>query len=64
MEESKSVPDWEITEQYFRLFEQTIRRAPQYWLWTHNRWKRDLEGLKQYNATVNKTHNRTENAKE
>ena len=64
VEESKSVPDWEITEQYFRLFEQTIRRAPQYWLWTHNRWKRDLEGLKQYNATVNKTHNRTENAKE
>lgn len=59
-EESKNVPDWEITEQYFRLFEQTIRRAPQYWLWTHNRWKRDLKGLKEYNATVNKTHNRSE----
>lgn len=64
VEESKSVPDWEITEQYFRLFEQTIRRAPQYWLWTHNRWKRDLEGLKRYNATVNKTHNRSENTQE
>lgn len=64
VEESKNVPDWAITEQYFRLFEQTIRRAPQYWLWTHNRWKRNLEGLKRYNATVNKTHNRIGNAKE
>ncbi|MBO7628692.1 MAG: lysophospholipid acyltransferase family protein [Bacteroidales bacterium] len=64
VEESKNVPDWAITEQYFRLFEQTIRRAPQYWLWTHNRWKRNLEGLKRYHATVNKTHNRIGNAKE
>ena len=64
VEESKNVPDWAITEQYFRLFKQTIRRAPQYWLWTHNRWKRNLEGLKRYNATVNKTHNRIGNAKE
>lgn len=64
VEKSKEVPDWEITEKYFRLVEENILRAPEYWLWTHNRWKRNLEGLKQYNATVNKTHNRSDNSKE
>ncbi len=32
--------DYQLTEMYIRALEQTIRRAPQYWLWTHNRWKR------------------------
>lgn len=64
VEKSSEVPDWEITEQYFRLVEKNIGRAPEFWLWTHNRWKRNLEGLKQYNATVNKTHNRSENHQE
>lgn len=32
--------EFEITEMYFRELEKTIRRTPQYWLWTHNRWKR------------------------
>ena len=31
------------TKEYFRLLEQSIRRAPQYWLWSHNRWKRTRE---------------------
>ena len=35
--------EYEITDAYFRLLEQTIRREPQYWLWTHNRWKRTRE---------------------
>lgn len=29
----------EITEKYCRLLEQTIQNAPQYWLWSHRRWK-------------------------
>lgn len=29
-----------ITEQYYRLLEATIKNAPPYWLWSHNRWKR------------------------
>lgn len=41
----------EITEQHVRLLEEGIRNAPQYWLWSHKRWKRsvpeDLETLKQ-----------------
>ena len=28
------------TKQYFHLLEGSIQRAPQYWLWSHNRWKR------------------------
>lgn len=36
-------PIFYATEQYFRLLEQTILRAPQYWLWSHNRWKRTRE---------------------
>lgn len=36
-------PPFYATEQYFRLLEQSIRRSPQYWLWSHNRWKRTRE---------------------
>lgn len=27
------------TDQYYRLLEASIRRAPAYWLWSHKRWK-------------------------
>ena len=29
----------EIVEKYVRLLEQTITRQPEYWLWSHRRWK-------------------------
>lgn len=32
--------DGEITEMHTRLLEQQIVAEPQYWLWTHKRWKR------------------------
>ena len=32
-----------ITRRFFELLEQTIRRQPEYYLWTHNRWKRGRE---------------------
>ncbi len=28
-----------ITDEYFKLLENTIQRDPAIWLWTHNRWK-------------------------
>ncbi|MEG1643150.1 MAG: lysophospholipid acyltransferase family protein [Bacteroidales bacterium] len=37
--EPKKYKEHEITEIYARLMEKTICRAPEYWLWTHNRWK-------------------------
>ena len=39
----KQQPDLSITEDYFQRLEQSIRRQPAYWLWTHNRWKRTRE---------------------
>ncbi len=31
--------DYEITDQFFKLVEQQIYDAPEYYLWTHKRWK-------------------------
>lgn len=36
-------PEFWITEQYTRMMEDTINRAPSYWLWSHKRWKRTKE---------------------
>lgn len=38
--EPKSTPDYELTDRYAQLLEQSIQREPHLWLWTHNRWKR------------------------
>ncbi|MDO4496487.1 MAG: lysophospholipid acyltransferase family protein [Bacteroidales bacterium] len=46
-EHSKDIPDWDLTEQYFRLLEKSIQRQPAYWLWSHNRWKRTREEYNQ-----------------
>lgn len=39
----KEFPDYELTDQYARLLEESILRQPAYWLWTHKRWKRTKE---------------------
>lgn len=39
----KEFPDYELTDQYACLLEESIRRQPAYWLWTHKRWKRTKE---------------------
>ena len=41
--EPQKMKEFEITDMYFRMLEDSIRRAPAYWLWTHNRWKRSHE---------------------
>lgn len=38
-ETTKEYPDFEITELYLHALEKSIRRQPDLWLWTHNRWK-------------------------
>lgn len=35
-----ALPEHEITRRYFSMLENTIRRDPRYYLWSHNRWKR------------------------
>ena len=32
-----------LTDQYAKMLEHTIMRAPSYWLWSHRRWKRTKE---------------------
>ena len=41
--EPKQMEDFALTDEYFRLLEASIHRAPEFWLWTHNRWKRTHE---------------------
>jgi KDO2-lipid IV(A) lauroyltransferase len=36
----------EITQRLHRFLEQEIYRAPEYWLWTHKRWKHRREAVK------------------
>ncbi len=38
------VPQYSIVEQYVRTLEQHIVEQPEYWLWSHRRWKLTHEG--------------------
>lgn len=42
-EDASEENQFAVTEKYFQMMEATIRRAPQYWLWSHNRWKRTIQ---------------------
>ena len=39
--------EFQLTEDYTRMLEQTINEAPPYWLWSHRRWKRTREEFNQ-----------------
>lgn len=38
-ENPSSLPLHEITEQHVKILEETIRKEPSLWLWSHRRWK-------------------------
>ncbi len=40
--------EFEITETYMRLLEREIEEHPEYWLWTHKRWKHSRNNPPQY----------------
>jgi Kdo2-lipid IVA lauroyltransferase/acyltransferase len=42
-EDPKSTQAYEITETYHKILERIIAEKPEYWLWTHNRWKHEKE---------------------
>lgn len=44
----KSVPQFDITRRCFDLLQQNIRQAPQYYLWSHRRWKHTEEEFYEY----------------
>ena len=35
-----SLPEGELTRRFFKMLEASVCEAPEYYLWTHNRWKR------------------------
>lgn len=41
--EPQKMKEFEITDAYYRLLEQSILRAPEFWLWSHKRWARTRE---------------------
>lgn len=45
-EHPATLPEFGLTEIYMRALEKTIQRQPEFWLWTHNRWKRTREEWK------------------
>jgi len=38
--EPQKLEDFKLTDMYFDMLEKSIRQAPEFWLWSHNRWKR------------------------
>ncbi len=39
----QTMKEYEITDIYYQMLEESIRRTPAYWLWSHNRWSRTRE---------------------
>jgi len=42
-ENPRETGDYEITEMHTRALEKTIREKPEYWLWSHRRWKHNRQ---------------------
>jgi KDO2-lipid IV(A) lauroyltransferase len=42
----QSVPNYEITDKFLKLVEEQIYEAPEYYFWTHKRWKHIKEKAK------------------
>mgnify|MGYP002626378693 CR=1 FL=1 len=38
--EPQKMQDYQLTDIYFKMLEESICRAPEFWLWSHDRWKR------------------------
>jgi Kdo2-lipid IVA lauroyltransferase/acyltransferase len=51
---ARDTEEFELTETYMRMLEKSIRRDPQFWLWSHNRWKRTHEEFNQKFADAEK----------
>lgn len=43
-EKTTGLPEYTVTEAHVRRLEELIRQNPEYWLWTHRRWKYKRQG--------------------
>jgi len=48
--EPNKLPEFEITKRFFKMLEDTIKEHPEFYLWSHNRWKRTKEKYDQIMA--------------
>ncbi len=51
--EPEQMEEYGITKAFFKMLEQTIRRDPRYYLWSHHRWKRTHEEFDRRFQVVN-----------
>ena len=53
-ENPSEVPQYVITSRYIKMLNETIDRQPEFWLWSHKRWKRTRpEGMELRQLTLN-----------
>ncbi|MBO4719836.1 MAG: lysophospholipid acyltransferase family protein [Prevotella sp.] len=51
--EPQKMKDYEITDIYFEMLEKNIRQAPEFWLWSHDRWSRTRKEFDERFEVVN-----------
>ena len=51
-ERPSEVPQYTIVESYVRRLEEQIKQRPEYWLWSHRRWKLTRNGRIRKDGTV------------
>lgn len=44
-EDASKLPQFQLTDDYYKRLEANIRETPYMWLWSHKRWKRTKEGF-------------------
>lgn len=49
-EDARTANELELTEQYMKCLEQTLNNNPSYYLWTHNRWKRNRQDFEAFRS--------------
>ncbi|MDP4222575.1 MAG: lysophospholipid acyltransferase family protein [Bacteroidota bacterium] len=52
-EQTKGLPDYLVTETHVKRLEELIRDKPEFWLWTHRRWKYKKEAFNDKNCDSN-----------
>lgn len=53
-ENPKELEPFEITNRHVQILENLIRHQPEYWLWSHRRWKHSLERYNELKAEKDK----------
>lgn len=48
--DASTLPIFELSQRYYSHLEAQIEEYPQYWLWSHRRWKRDRKGFEDYHG--------------